>query len=73
MLTREFARGAAGTFPVTSTVVKGSFRILKGLLTPDHRYMERDTQIGYLLCMINGNVTRRIPQFAWEYRRRGKG
>ena len=48
------------TFPVTSTVAEGSFRILKGLLTPDRRYMSPSTQIGYLLCMINGDVTRRI-------------
>ena len=30
------------TFPVTTTVAEGSFRILKGLLTPDRRFMSHD-------------------------------
>ena len=54
------------TFPVTSNVAEGTFQLVKGLVTRDRRYMELDTQIGYLLCMINGDVTRRIPQFARE-------
>ena len=54
------------TFPVTSIVAEVSFRILKGLLTPERRYMDSNNQIGYLLCMINGDVTRRIPQWARE-------
>ena len=69
-----FAQNATNvlTFPITSTVTEGSFRILKGLLAPGRRYMTPDTQIGDLLCMINGDVTRRIPQWARELRRRTK-
>ena len=59
------------TFPITTTVAEGSFRILKGLLTPQHRYMDPDTRIGYHciinhLYIINGDVTQRIPQWARE-------
>ena len=54
------------TILVTRTVAEGSFRILKGLLTPGRRCADLDNQIGCLLCMINGDVTRRIPQWARE-------
>ena len=53
------------TLPVTTTVAEGSFRIMKGLLTADHRGMSHDTQIGYLLAMVNGDVNHRIPQWAF--------
>ena len=52
------------TFPVTTTVAEGSFRIMKGPLTPDRRFMSHDSQIGYLLAMINGDVNKRIPSWA---------
>ena len=52
------------TFPVTMTVAEGSFRIMKGLLTPDRRFMSHDSQIGYLLAMMNGDVNERIPSWA---------
>ena len=51
--------------PVTTTVAEGSFRIMKGLLTADRRGMSHDTQIGYLLAMVNGDVNHRIPQWAF--------
>ena len=50
------------TFPVTMTVAKGSFRIIKGLLAPDRRFMSDDSQIGHLLAMIN--VNKGIPSWA---------
>jgi hypothetical protein len=53
------------TLPVTTTVAEGSFRIMKGLLTADRRGMSHDTQIGYLLAMVNGDVNHRIPQWAF--------
>ena len=34
-------------FPVTMTVAQGPFRIMKGLVTPDRRFMSHDLQIGY--------------------------
>ena len=52
------------TFPVTTTVAEGSFRIVKGLLTPDRRLMSHDPQIGYLLVMISGDVNKCIPSWA---------
>ena len=52
------------TFPMTTTVAEGSFGILKGLLTPDRRFMSHDSQIGYLLAMINGDVNKGIPSWA---------
>ena len=53
------------TLPVTTAVAEGSFHILKGLLTADRRGMSHDTQIGYLLAMVNGDVNHRIPQWAF--------
>ena len=53
-------------FPVTTTVAEGSFSILKGFLEPDRQYMDPETQIGYLLCMVNGDVSECIPQWARE-------
>ena len=38
---------------------------MKGLLTADCRGMSHDTQIGYLLAMVNGAVNHRIPQWAF--------
>ena len=52
------------TFPVTTTVAEGSFRIMKGLLTLDRRLMSHDSQIGFLLAMINGDGNKRIPSWA---------
>ena len=52
------------TFPVTTTGAEGPFRIMKGLLTPDWRFMSHDSQIGYLLAMINGDLNKRIPSWA---------
>ena len=49
----------------TTTVAEGSFRIMKGLLTADCRGMAHDTQIGYLLAMVNGDVNHRVPQWAF--------
>ena len=51
------------TFPVTTTVAEGSFRI-KGLLTPDWRFVLHDSQMWYLLAMISGDVNTRIPTWA---------
>ena len=52
------------TFPVITTVAEGSFRIMKGLLTPDRRFMSHDSQTGYLLAMINGDVNKHIAYWA---------
>ena len=50
--------------PVTMSVAEGSFRIMKGLLTPDRSFMSHDSQLGYLLAMINGDVNKRVPSWA---------
>ena len=52
------------TYPVTTTVAEGSFRIMKGLLTPDQRFLSHDSQIGYLLTTINGDVNKHTPSWA---------
>ena len=41
-----------------------SFCITNGLLTANGKRMSHDTQIGYLLAMVNGDVNQRIPQWA---------
>ena len=52
------------TYPVNTAVAEGSFCIMKGLLTPDPCFMSHDSQIGYLLALINGDVKKRIPSWA---------
>ena len=49
------------TYPPITAVAEGSFHIMKDLLTPDWCLMSHDSQIGYLLAMINGDVKKRIP------------
>ena len=50
--------------PVTTTVAEGSFCVMKGLLIADRRGMSHDTQMGYLLATVNGDVNHHIPQWA---------
>ena len=38
------------TFLVTTTVAEGSFRIMKGPLTPDQRFMSHDSQNWVFAC-----------------------
>ena len=52
------------TYPVTTSVAEGTFHAMKGLLMCDRRFMSHDTQIGYLLAMVNGDVNMRIPSWA---------
>jgi hypothetical protein len=49
---------------VTTTDAEGSFRIMKGLLTADRRFISHDSQIGDLLAVINYDVNKRIPSWA---------
>ena len=57
------------TFQVTTSVAAGSFRAIKRLLTDDRRSMNTNTQIGYVLTMVNGNVNERIPESAQYFHR----
>ena len=41
---------------------------MKGFLTADHRSMSHDTQMGYLLAMMNGDVTNPISPWALVWR-----
>ena len=40
------------TFPITSCVAESLFRAMKGLLTPDRRFMAEDTQNGVFVCNV---------------------
>ena len=42
---------------------------MKGLLTYDRRSMDPNTQIGYLLAMVNGDVNNRIPEWAKSFQK----
>ena len=55
------------TVPVITTVAEGSFRIMKGPLSPDRRFRSLDSQSGYLLAMINGDVNKRLHAHSWRH------
>ena len=44
--------GHALTYPVTTAVAEGSFRLSKDFLTPDQRSMSHSLQIGHLLAGV---------------------
>ena len=52
------------TFPITTCVAESSFHAMKGLLTPDRRFMANDTQMGYSYAMVNGDINKRFPEWA---------
>eukprot|EP00670_Eutreptiella_braarudii_P009990 CAMPEP_0174307744 /NCGR_PEP_ID=MMETSP0810-20121108/1315_1 /TAXON_ID=73025 ORGANISM="Eutreptiella gymnastica-like, Strain CCMP1594" /NCGR_SAMPLE_ID=MMETSP0810 /ASSEMBLY_ACC=CAM_ASM_000659 /LENGTH=70 /DNA_ID=CAMNT_0015414881 /DNA_START=995 /DNA_END=1207 /DNA_ORIENTATION=+ len=51
------------TYPVTTAVAEGSFRLSKDFLTPDQRSMSHALQIGHLLAIPNGDVNKGVQVF----------
>ena len=52
------------SFAITSCVAEGSFRAMKGPLTPGRHFTHEDIQQVYLYAMLSGDIDKHISNWA---------